>query len=76
MTTSDDYPGRMMKDAERSMFGLGWEHKRRGEKPEPRYMARGDYMAGWGGFNCSDAKTNRAMLERGVSISKSCDLEG
>ena len=76
MTAIDDYPGRTMKDAERSLFGLGWEHKRRGEKPEPRHMARTDYMLGWATFNCSDAKTDPAMLERGVSISRSCDLEG
>ena len=42
--TSDDYPGRMLSDAERSMYGLGWEHKRRGLKPETRYMAIPAYM--------------------------------
>ncbi len=68
MAASDDYPGRQIKDSERSPFGLGWEHKRRGLKPDPPYMQYPAYMQGWGEFHCLDEKSNRAMLSRGVSI--------
>ena len=71
MEASDDYPGRMLRDEDRTIYGLGWEHKRRGLKPDPRFMSRPDYMRGWGDFHCSDEKTNRAMLKKGVSISES-----
>ena len=71
MATNDGYPGRQIRDEDRTMYGLGWEHKRRGLKPEVRLMGWPEYMQGWGDFHCSDDKTNRAMLKKGVSISDS-----
>ena len=70
MPASDDYPGRQIRDEDRTAYGLGWEHKRRGLKPETGRMQDRDYMLGWGDFHCSDEKTNRAMLKKGVSISE------
>lgn len=63
-------PGRTIKDSERTPLGLGWEHARRGEDPQPPsdMEKRKQYMAGFNGFVCTNAEANEAMLTKGVEM--------
>jgi len=65
----EGYPGRTIKDQDRSPFGLGWEYRRRGwtqdRCPLPPGDRREDFRHGHEAFRCSDRRANQAML-RGI----------
>ena len=72
MTTTDDYPGRQLTDAERSPRGLGWEYARRkwGRErcPLKGVEARREFAYGFDQYVCEEPKIEDAMLNRGVPM--------
>lgn len=66
LTKSDELPGVMVKDEERTPFGLGWEFRRRGLKPKNCPFKDQEsvrkFNEGYQKFICSDYQVNKAML--------------
>lgn len=67
----DDYPGRTIRDEDRSPLGLGWEYRRRGWKRGQCPLPRADwdeFFLGYDEFICTNPEANEAMLKRGVPV--------
>jgi len=66
------YPGRLIRDSERTAFGLGWEYARRrwyvDHCPLKAAADLSDFMDGYHDFRCSDPKVDEPMLTRGVKM--------
>ncbi len=67
LSTEERYPGRYLKDEDRSAYGLGWEYRRRGlpadDCPFKDEKRINEFMAGYRVFQCSDDKCTKAMLQ-------------
>lgn len=70
MTRVEDLPGAVLKDSERTRFGLGWEYARRrwdferfkNRCPNTSEEEQDEFLDGFVRFKCSDDKVNQAML--------------